>query len=91
MVIWKRIKTRFTNLIKLGVRKAKVWEYANTGKGYRHTRQQPDAKYHYLERTIETNRLHILYRLLFQSIPRKLKNRRVPNGTHGGVGGQNRN
>jgi group II intron reverse transcriptase/maturase len=29
---WKRIKTRFENLKKLGVKKA--WEYANTRKGY---------------------------------------------------------
>jgi hypothetical protein len=38
---WKRIKTKFGNLIKLGVRKAKAREYANTGKGYRHTANSP--------------------------------------------------
>jgi RNA-directed DNA polymerase len=31
---WKRIKTRLTNLIKLGVKKSKAWEWANTRKGY---------------------------------------------------------
>jgi group II intron reverse transcriptase/maturase len=31
---WKRIKTRLANLIKLGIRKSKAWEYANTRKGY---------------------------------------------------------
>ncbi len=31
---WKRIKTKLTNLIKLGVKKSKAWEWANTRKGY---------------------------------------------------------
>ena len=31
---WKRIRTRFANLSKLGVDENKAWEYANTRKGY---------------------------------------------------------
>ena len=31
---WKRTKTKLTNLIKLGVKKSKAWEWANTRKGY---------------------------------------------------------
>lgn len=31
---WKKVKTRYTNLIKLGIPKRKAWEYANTRKGY---------------------------------------------------------
>ncbi len=31
---WKRIKTKLTNLMKLGVNKSKAWEWANTRKGY---------------------------------------------------------
>jgi len=31
---WKKIKTRFKNLVKLGIPQAKAWEYANTRKGY---------------------------------------------------------
>lgn len=31
---WKRIKTKLRNLIKLGVKKSKAWEWANTRKGY---------------------------------------------------------
>ena len=31
---WKRTKTKLTNLIKLGVKKPKAWEWANTRKGY---------------------------------------------------------
>lgn len=31
---WKKIKTKYANLIKLGIDKSKAWEYANTRKGY---------------------------------------------------------
>lgn len=31
---WKRVKTKFRNLIKLGVPRYKAYEYANTRKGY---------------------------------------------------------
>ncbi|WHE07388.1 group II intron reverse transcriptase/maturase [Thermoanaerobacterium thermosaccharolyticum] len=31
---WKKIKTKYDNLIKLGLEKQKAWEYANTRKGY---------------------------------------------------------
>lgn len=31
---WKRVRTRFTNLKKLGINPSKAWEYANTRKGY---------------------------------------------------------
>lgn len=31
---WKRVRTRLANLIKLGVKKSKAWEWANTRKGY---------------------------------------------------------
>ena len=40
MVIWKQwklTKAKFTNLIKLGVRKSKAWEWSNTRKSYWHT------------------------------------------------------
>ncbi|MDK2837391.1 MAG: RNA-directed polymerase [Bacteroidota bacterium] len=40
MVIWeqrKRIKTKVTNLIKLGINRYKAYEWANAWKGYRHT------------------------------------------------------
>lgn len=33
---WKQIKTKLTNLIRLGVKKSKAWEWANTRKGYWH-------------------------------------------------------
>lgn len=31
---WKKIKTKYDNLVKLGVTNWKAWEYANTRKGY---------------------------------------------------------
>ncbi|WP_432409612.1 group II intron maturase-specific domain-containing protein [Wukongibacter sp. M2B1] len=31
---WKKVKTKYKNLIKLGILKGKTWEYANTRKGY---------------------------------------------------------
>jgi len=31
---WKKIKTKYDNLLKLGVEKQKAWAYANTRKGY---------------------------------------------------------
>jgi group II intron reverse transcriptase/maturase len=31
---WKRVRTRFENLIQLGVTRNKAWEWANTRKGY---------------------------------------------------------
>ena len=34
---WKRIRTGVKNLIKLGVKKSKAWEWANTRKSYWHT------------------------------------------------------
>lgn len=33
---WKRIKTKTRNLIKLGVKRSKAWEWANTRKGHWH-------------------------------------------------------
>ena len=31
---WKKVKTRFKMLKKLGIKESKAWEYANTRKGY---------------------------------------------------------
>jgi len=49
---WKRIKTKLLNLVKLGVKKSKAWEWANTRKGYWHI-----AKSFILMTTITTDRL----------------------------------
>ena len=31
---WKKIRTRYKNLVKRGIDKSKAWEFANTRKGY---------------------------------------------------------
>jgi len=49
---WKRIRTRVKNLIKLGVKKSKAWEWANTRKSYWHT-----ANSFILKTTITTENL----------------------------------
>jgi hypothetical protein len=49
---WKKRKTKFTNLIKLGIDKAKAWEWANTRKGYWRTACSPT-----LHRSLTTEKL----------------------------------
>lgn len=38
---WKKIGTKYDNLIRLGLGDQKAWEYANTRKSYWHTAQSP--------------------------------------------------
>jgi hypothetical protein len=38
---WKRIRTRFRNLLKLGIDNSKAWEFANTRKSYWRTAKSP--------------------------------------------------
>lgn len=49
---WKRIKTKLANLVRLGAKKSKAWEWANTRKGYWHI-----ANSFILSTTITTDRL----------------------------------
>jgi group II intron reverse transcriptase/maturase len=49
---WKKVKTKFTNLQKLGIPKGKAWEYANTRKGYWRISNSP-----ILSKTITNQRL----------------------------------
>lgn len=49
---WKRIRTKYTNLVKLGVRKSKAWEWSNTRRSYWRT-----AKSVILSSTITSDRL----------------------------------
>ena len=49
---WKKIKTKFTNLIRLGIDKAKAWEWVNTGRSYWHTACSP-----ILHRSLTTEKL----------------------------------
>jgi RNA-directed DNA polymerase len=38
---WKRVRTRFRNLMKLGISKYRAYMFANTRKGYWHTAKSP--------------------------------------------------
>lgn len=49
---WKRISTRFVNLMKLGINKQKAWEFANTRKSYWRI-----AKSHILNTSVTNARL----------------------------------
>jgi len=49
---WKKIRTKFKNLQKLGIDKSKAWEYANTRKSYWRTANSP-----ILKRSITNQRL----------------------------------
>ena len=49
---WKKTKTKFKNLIKLGIPRGKSWEYANTRKGYWRISKSP-----ILNKTITNQRL----------------------------------
>ena len=51
---WKKVKTKFKNLQKLGIDKAKAWEYANTRKGYWRISRSP-----ILTRTVTNHRLEL--------------------------------
>ncbi|MBS3995649.1 MAG: group II intron reverse transcriptase/maturase [Alkaliphilus sp.] len=52
---WKKVKTKFTNLKRLGIDKQKAWEYANTRKGYWRISKSP-----ILSRTLTNARLEKL-------------------------------
>lgn len=69
---WKRIITKQKNLVELGVKKSKAWEWANTRKGYWHI-----ANSHILKTTITTDRLkqagYVFLRDYYQRLESKLK------------------
>jgi RNA-directed DNA polymerase len=52
--LWKRVRTRGRNLMKLGLVKYKAWEFANTRKGYWHTANSP-----ILARSVTNDRLRL--------------------------------
>ena len=86
---WKRIGTRAENLIKYGCTKETAWKWANTRKGI-----WCIAGSQVLDTTI-TNKvlmnmgmpdIEAIYGRISNSL--KTLNRRMPNGTYGGVGGR---
>jgi len=65
---WKRIKTKWANLVKLGVSKTKAYEWANTRKGYWHI-----ADSYILHRTITTERLRSVGYVFFSDYYLKVR------------------
>lgn len=84
---WKRVKTRLKDLVRLGVKESKAWEWAKTRKGYWRT-----AGSAILSSTITNERLsqagYVSLSNYYQNVNQNLKNRPVPNGTQGGVRGR---
>jgi group II intron reverse transcriptase/maturase len=52
---WKKVSTKHDNLVKLGLKDRKAWEYANTRRSYWHIANSP-----ILARTLTNERLRIL-------------------------------
>ena len=71
MVIWKLWKlnrTRWRNLIKLGINSYKAWEWANTRKGYWHT-----ANSFILSRSVTNERLCLAGYVFFSDYYRSVR------------------
>jgi len=83
---WKKIKTKQDNLIKLGIERSKAWEYANTRKGYWHTASSPILSTAVTNAFLEKEGLISFSATYLNWL--KTTNRRMPNGTYGGVRGQ---
>lgn len=66
---WKKIKTRWRNLIRLGINKSKAWEFANTRKGYWHT-----ANSSILKSSVTNDRLKQSGYIFFSDNYRKVAN-----------------
>jgi group II intron reverse transcriptase/maturase len=83
---WKKIRCRHDNLVKLGIENFKAWEYANTRKSYWHTSNSP-----ILACSLTNAYFSDLGLVCFTEVYNKIlnsTNRRMPNGTYGGVRGQ---
>jgi group II intron reverse transcriptase/maturase len=64
---WKKVRTRFERLQKLGLDKQKAWEYANTRKGYWRTANSP-----ILKRTLQNEILKRMGYLFFSDCYQKV-------------------
>ena len=82
---WKRIKTKHANLVRLGIPVWKAFEYANSRKGYWHI-----ANSWILSKTLTITFFENAGLLSLSSVYFNLylTNRRMPNGTYGGVRGR---
>ena len=85
---WKRTQTRIAELIKLGISRAKAYQYANTRKSYAHTAHSPILTSSLTNTYFTSIGLVSLQTELLIKRASYLMNRRMPNGTSGGVRGQ---
>jgi hypothetical protein len=85
---WKKIRTRHKNMVKRGIDKSKAWEFANTRKGYWRAAGSPILTRTFIneeglkETGVPINNDKVFIGVLI------LLNRRIPNGTYGGVRGR---
>ena len=80
---WKRVRTRFKNLQKLGLDKAKAWEFANTRKGYWRVSGSPILSITITNEALNRRGLESISAIFSKCYIQS--NRRVPDGMHGGV------
>jgi group II intron reverse transcriptase/maturase len=85
---WKRTKTRIAELVKMGISKAKAYQYANTRKSYARTAHSPILLKSLNNKYFEDIGLYKLLEKYLSKHASHLMNRRMPNGTYGGVRGQ---
>jgi RNA-directed DNA polymerase len=85
---WKRTSTRMAELIKLGISKAKAYQHANTRKSYTRTAHSPILMSSLTNEYFASLGLLSLQTALLIKRASYLMNRRMPNGTYGGVRGQ---
>jgi group II intron reverse transcriptase/maturase len=83
---WKKIRTKHDNLMKLGIRDGKAWEHANTRKSYWRISGSPILSSSLTNSVL----LKLGFPTLVESYSKALilLNRRIPNGTYGGVRGR---
>jgi len=84
---WKKIGAKARNLMKLGATKRQAWEWANTRQSYWHIAKKLDSFYYHYKRPPRTPRI-CRYPQEVRDGALKLSNRRIPNGTYGGVRGR---
>lgn len=82
---WKKIRTKHDNLMRLGLDTQKAWQFANTRKGSWHTANSP-----ILSTTLNNGYFCQAGLIGLLNVYGTLQptNRRMPNGTYGGVRGR---
>ena len=83
---WKKIRTRHDNLIRFGLDDNTAWQHANTRKGCWHISKSP-----VLSTTLDNSYFRSTGLIGLLEVYGSLTNRRMPNGTYGGVRGRQAN